>query len=149
MCEAWYFGHKWGDTVQNFIKTESFLDQEKLRGILWTFVKYCEIVYPTFVHFHESCRNSANIRQHLTIFPRDFNNIYLKYFGILQNLTKNYEILRKFTRVNESYNTPQYFLGQITHFSFHFVKLRSTIGISWFCTVTNEILLFDIVPFCL
>ncbi len=22
--EAWYFGHKWGDTVWNFIKTESF-----------------------------------------------------------------------------------------------------------------------------
>jgi hypothetical protein len=29
----------------------------------------------------------------LTVFPSDFNNIYLKYFGILQNLTRNYEIL--------------------------------------------------------
>jgi len=34
-----------------------------------------------------------NLRQNLTVFPSDFNNIYLKYFGILQNLTRNYEIL--------------------------------------------------------
>ncbi len=33
-----------------------------------------------------------NIRQHLTVFPSDFNNFYLKYFGILQNLMRNYEI---------------------------------------------------------
>jgi hypothetical protein len=31
-----------------------------------------------------------------------FINIYLKYFGILQNLTRNYEILQNFTKVNES-----------------------------------------------
>jgi len=34
-----------------------------------------------------------NLRQHLTVFQSDFNNIYLKYFGILQNLMINYEIL--------------------------------------------------------
>ncbi len=39
-----------------------------------------------------------NIRQHLTVFPSDFNNIYQKYFGILQNLTRNYEILQKFMK---------------------------------------------------
>jgi len=27
-----------------------------------------------------------NLRRHLTVFPSDFNNIYLKYFSILQNL---------------------------------------------------------------
>ncbi len=43
-----------------------------------------------------------NVRKHLTVFPSDFNNIYLKYFGILQNLTRNYEALQKFTKVNES-----------------------------------------------
>jgi hypothetical protein len=43
-----------------------------------------------------------NLRRHLTVFPSDFNNIYLKYFGILQNLTRNYEILQKFTKVYES-----------------------------------------------
>ncbi len=102
------------------------LDQEKLCGILWTFVKYRKIVFPTFVYFHESCRNSANIRQHLTVFRSDFHNIYLKYFKILQNLTRTYEILRKFTKVNESYDIPQYFLSQITHFhsiSFNFKVL--------------------------
>jgi len=81
LCEAWYFSHKRGNTVQNFVKTKSFC------GIPWTLVNYREIVFPTFFHFHKSCRNSANIRQHLTVFPSDFNNIYLKYFDILQNLT--------------------------------------------------------------
>ncbi len=57
-----------------------------------------------------------NLRQHLTVFPSDFNNIYLKYFGILQNLTRNYEILRKFTKVYESYDILRYFFGQIPCF---------------------------------
>ncbi len=43
-----------------------------------------------------------NLRQHLTVFPSDFNNIYLKYFCILQNLMRNYEILQKFMKVYES-----------------------------------------------
>ncbi len=41
-----------------------------------------------------------NLRRNLTVFPSDFNNIYLKYFGILQNLMRNYEI----TKVDESYD---------------------------------------------
>ncbi len=56
------------------------------------------------------------LRRHLTVFPSDFNNIYLKYFGILQNLTRNYKILWKFTIVYESYDIPQYFFGQIPCF---------------------------------
>ncbi len=43
-----------------------------------------------------------NLRQPLTVFPSDFNNIYLKYFGILQNLMINHEILRKLMKVDES-----------------------------------------------
>jgi hypothetical protein len=39
-----------------------------------------------------------NLRWHLTVFPSDFNNIYLKYFGILQDLMRNYEILQKLTK---------------------------------------------------
>ena len=57
-----------------------------------------------------------NLRWHLTVFPSDFNNIYLKYFGILQNLMRNYEILQKFTKAYESYDIPQYFFGQIPCF---------------------------------
>jgi hypothetical protein len=79
----------------------------------WTFVKYCEIVFPTFIYFHESCRNSANIRQHLTVFPSYFNQIYLKFFCHFTEF--NYK-LRDFTKVYKSYNIPQYFLSQITHF---------------------------------
>ncbi len=86
-----------------FRKNWKFLDQEKLRGIQWTFVKFCKIVFPTFIYLHKSYRDSANIRQHLTVFPSYFSNIYLKYFGILQNLTRNYEILQKFTKVDESW----------------------------------------------
>ena len=59
------------------------------------------------------------LRWHLTVFPSDFNNIYLKYFGILQNLTRNYEILWKFMKVKivyESYDIPRYFFGQIPCF---------------------------------
>ncbi len=92
------------------------LDQEKFCGIQWTFVKFCEIVFPTFIYFHESYRHSANIRQHLTVFPSYFNNIFLKYFRILQNLTRNYEILWKFRKVDESYDIPRYFFGPITYF---------------------------------
>jgi hypothetical protein len=57
-----------------------------------------------------------NLRQHLTVFPSDFNNIYLKYFSILQNLMRNYESLQKFMKVDKSYDIPQDFFGQITCF---------------------------------
>ncbi len=67
-----------------------------------------------------------NLRWHLTVFPSDFHNIYLKYFGILQNLMRNYKILRKFTKayeslreftkVDKSYDIPRYFFGQIPCF---------------------------------
>jgi hypothetical protein len=58
----------------------------------------------------------SNLRWHLKIFPSDFNNIYLKYFSILQNLMRNHEILQKFMKVDESYDVPQYFFSQITCF---------------------------------
>jgi hypothetical protein len=57
-----------------------------------------------------------NLTLHLSVFPSDFNSNYLKYFGILQNLPRNYEILRKLTKVDESYDIPQYFFGQIPCF---------------------------------
>ncbi len=56
------------------------------------------------------------ILNNLTVFPSDFNSIYLKYFGIIQNLTRNYEILWKFMKVDESYDIPQYFFSQIPCF---------------------------------
>jgi hypothetical protein len=70
------------------LQKRKVLDQEKLCGILRIFVKFCKIVFPTFVYFLKSYRNSVNIRQHLTVFPSDFHNIYLKYFWILHNLMR-------------------------------------------------------------
>ncbi len=76
-------------------------------------------------NFSLKYRNSANIRQHLTVFPSYFNNIFLKYFRILQNLmrkykilwklTKAYKSLQKFTKVDESYDISGGFFGQITY----------------------------------
>ncbi len=54
-----------------------------------------------------------NVRRHLTVFPSDFNNIYLKYFDILQNLMWNYDILGKLMKVDE---IPRYFFSQIPCF---------------------------------
>ncbi len=65
--------------------------------------QYQQIVIFSFLTKVEEIQAILNyLRRHLTVFPSDFNNIYHKYFGILQNLTRNYEILRKFTKVYES-----------------------------------------------
>ncbi len=64
-----------------------------------------------------------NLKWHLTVFPSDFSNIYLKYFGILQYLTRNYKILRKFTKVDESWRKLQY--SMIFFWSFAFIPFRS------------------------
>ncbi len=72
-----------------FVKT-LVLDHENLGGIPWTFVKYREIVFPIFVHFHEVVEIQP-ILDNIWQFLSDLNNIYLKYFRILQNLTRFYE----------------------------------------------------------
>ncbi len=71
-----------------------------------------------------------NLRWNLTVFPSDFNNIYLKYFGMLQNLMRNYEILWKFMKVDESYDIPRYFFSQIP--CFHSVSFNCNVGFA-FC----------------
>ncbi len=91
-----------------------------------------------------------DIRRHSTVFPSYFNNIYLKYFRILQNLTRNYEILRKLTKVDECWQKLWYSMifSRSNHLLlFCFVQLRCTISISWFCNMTNEIFLFDNILF--
>jgi hypothetical protein len=86
------FMRRYRDKISQKLKV---LDQEKLCGIPWTFVKFCKIVFPILVYFHESYRHSAIIRQHLTVFPSYFINILLKYFGILLNLMRFYESWQK------------------------------------------------------
>jgi hypothetical protein len=89
-------------------------------AIWWTFIKYRAKEFSKlssiFMKVVEIQTILNNLRWHLTVFPSDFNNIYLKYFGILQNLMRNYEILWKFTKVDKSYNIPRYFFGQIPCF---------------------------------
>ncbi len=97
-CHAKDFVHLWDGTRWNFVKTKSF----RPRKTSWNTMNFCKfhkIVFPTFIYFHEIYRNSANIRQHLTVFPSDFNNIYLKYFMILHNWMRNCKILWKLTKV--------------------------------------------------
>ncbi len=59
------------------------------------------IKFAIFVHFQWHEQKSTIFCQHWTVFSSHFNNIYLKYFRLLQNLMRNYEILQKFTKVNE------------------------------------------------
>ncbi len=75
------------------------LDWEKLHPTPLTFVKFCDIVWPTFVYFQwpeKSYRISANIRSFFQVILTIFT---LKYFGLLQNLMRNYEILWKSMKV--------------------------------------------------
>ncbi len=84
-------------------------------------------------NFSLKYRNSANIWQHLTVFPSYFNNIYLKYFRILQNLMKNYKILQKLTKVYKSWWKVQYstiFFWSNHLLSFCFIQFQCTVGIS-------------------
>ncbi len=124
-CEASDFGHKWDDTVRNFVKLK-VLDQEKLRGIPWTFVKYRERVFQTFIYFHESWRNSDNIEWFEMTFD-SFSKWFEQYLPQifwhftefnekLWDFTKVYKSLWKFTKVYESYYIARYFFGQIPCF---------------------------------
>ncbi len=64
------------------------LDQEKLRELSLNIAKEFSKLSSIFMKVEEIQTILNNLRQHLTVFPSDFNNIYLKYFGILQNLTR-------------------------------------------------------------
>ncbi len=61
------------------------------RELLLNIVKEFSKLSSIFMKVVEIQRILNILRWHLTVFPSDFNNIYLKYFGILQN----YEILWK------------------------------------------------------
>ena len=79
-----------------------------------------------------------NLRWYLTVFPSDFNNIYLKYFSILQNLMRNYEILQKFTKVNESYDIPRFFsVKSLTLVPFCLIAMYYLHFVISFCDIQN------------
>ncbi len=99
------------------------MHQEKFCSILWTFVKFLDKVCPTLVHFQWHEWKWSKLSQYQTIldsFGSDFNNFYLKYFGLLHNLMRNCEILQKFMK---SHETNKIFLIK----SFTFVHLQCTL----------------------
>jgi hypothetical protein len=69
-------------------------DQENLRGIPYTFVKVTDERWPTFGNFSVHEQKLMKLWQYLSVFPSHFNNIFLKSFGILQNLTGICQILQ-------------------------------------------------------
>jgi hypothetical protein len=52
-------------------------------------------VCPTFSHFSVHEWKLTKISRYLTVFPGHFNNIFLKSFGLLPNLTRNFKSLQK------------------------------------------------------
>ena len=117
----------WGERFRSIMKqNETKFCQNWMFRTEKNFMEYCELLLniakefsklsSIFMKVVEIQTILNNFRRHLTVFPSDFNNIYLKYFCILQNLMRNYEILWKFMKVDESYNILQYFFSQIPCF---------------------------------
>jgi len=140
---------KWDEIL---LKPE-VLDREKPHQIPLTFVKFCDIVCPTFIYFQwpeKRYRLSANIRLFFQVILTIFT---LKYFGLLQNLARNYEILNKFMKVYDILQNLWTFLGKIIHFCsnamyfvdfcFHYQWFQNMATELWFCSDNFEILNFQ------
>ncbi len=85
------------------------LEQEKLCGIPWTLVIYHEIVFQTFINFHES----LEIQTILDNIWQFFQVILTIFTSKFWHFTEFNEKLWDFTKV---YDIPRNFLSQITHF---------------------------------
>ncbi len=69
---------------QNFVKIERFGPIKSLFNTMNfrsnSVTNFAQLL-SIFNGMNKIYYNSANIRQYWTVFPSDFNNIYLKYFG--------------------------------------------------------------------
>ena len=93
------------------------------------------------------------LSQYLTVFPSHFNNIYCTYFGFLQNLMRNYEILWKLTKFNKTNDILWNCIGMIlcfcsvamyfVDFRFHFQCFWNLTAKFWFHSDRFEILKFQ------
>ncbi len=84
---------------------------------------------PTFSHFSVHERKLMILSQYLTVFPSHFNNVFLKYFGLLPNLMRNCKILQKLMRFHKTNNIWWNFCGIVLcfhSFVMYFVDF-------WFC----------------
>ena len=66
------------------------------------------------VHFSVHKQKLTKLGQYLTVFPSHFYNIFLKSFRLLQNLTRNCEILQQLMRFHKTNNISQNFSGIVT-----------------------------------
>ena len=71
---------------------------------------------PNFWPFFKAWTRVNKIDWYLTVYPSDFNNIFLKSFGLLQNLMRNWESLRKLTTFNDYTEILWNFIGIILCF---------------------------------
>ncbi len=62
--------------------------------MLRTFIKVLDKVCPTFIHFSWHEWKLTKYSWYLKNFPSLFNNIYLKSFGLLQNITKMWDFMK-------------------------------------------------------
>ncbi len=84
-------------------------------------------VCPTFAHFTVHEWKLMKSSQYLTVLPSHFNNIFLKSFRLLRNLSRNCEILQNFPRFHKTNSISWNFSGIILCFhsvTMYFVDFR-------------------------
>jgi hypothetical protein len=61
-----------------------------------TFMEYCKLLLNLLTEVGQllAIFQLTKLRQYLTAFPSHFNNIFLKYFRLFQNLSRNCMILQ-------------------------------------------------------
>ncbi len=96
-------------------------DREKLYWMPWTFVRVTEKVCQTLGHFSWNEQKLMKLSRYLTVFPSIFSNTYLKSFGLLQNLMRNYKILLTLMKFHESNKISQNFI--VILLCFHLVLM--------------------------
>ncbi len=82
-------------------------------------------VCPTFAHFTVHGWKLMKSSQYLTVLPSHFNNIFLKSFRLLPNLSRNFDILQTFPRFHKTNNISWSFSG--------IIKLQCTLLTFRFC----------------
>ncbi len=78
-----------------------------------TFMEYCKLLLNLLTEVGQllAIFQLTKLRQYLTAFPSHFNNIFLKYFRLFQNLSRNCMILQQLMRFHETNHISQNFSG--------------------------------------
>ncbi len=94
-----------------------FVTEKTFVGIPYTFTRVIDKSWPTFSHFSVHKWKLMKLMQYLTVFPSHLNNIFLKSFGLLKNVTRNCEILQylAMVKVQKVNITVTYFIQLAFH----------------------------------